>query len=150
MTSLITQGEQQLKLGLWSIALATFERAIALDETDGAAWEGNAAALKKLGRWGEAVEVEERLVRVRSRGIVLDSETLAKQWLNFGLQKETQGDMLGAIQDWEKAIEIKPDKHEAWSNRGNSLYALGRKEEAIVSYEKAIEFEPDYHEAWGL
>jgi Flp pilus assembly protein TadD len=55
MTSLITQG-QQLKLGLWSIALATFERAIALDETDVDAWEGKAgkaAALKKLGRWGK-------------------------------------------------------------------------------------------------
>jgi hypothetical protein len=43
MTSLITQGQQQLKLGLWSIALATFERAIALDETDVDAWEGGGA-----------------------------------------------------------------------------------------------------------
>jgi tetratricopeptide (TPR) repeat protein len=73
MTSLITQGQQQLKLGLWSIALATFERAIVLDETDMDAWEGEAAALKKLERWGEAVEIEERLVAVRSRGTVLDA-----------------------------------------------------------------------------
>ena len=43
MTSLITQGQQQLRLGLWSIALATFERAIALDEIDVDAWEGGGA-----------------------------------------------------------------------------------------------------------
>ena len=68
---------------------------------------------------------------------------LAERWFNSGLQKAMQGDMLGSIQDWEKAIEFKPDKHEAWSNRGILLDALGRKEEAIASYEKAIQFKPD-------
>ncbi|MCX5961931.1 MAG: CHAT domain-containing tetratricopeptide repeat protein [Cyanobacteria bacterium] len=73
---------------------------------------------------------------------------LAEQWFDSGLQKYMQGDMLGATQDWEKAIEIKPDDHKAWNNRGLSLNDLGRKEEAIASYEKAIEIKPDYHEAW--
>ena len=53
-----------------------------------------------------------------------------------------------AIASYDKAIEIKPDKHEAWSNRGISLDDLGRKEEAIASYEKAIEFKPDYDKAY--
>ncbi len=54
-----------------------------------------------------------------------------------------------AIASYDKAIEFKPDYHEAWSNRGNSLAALGRREEAIASYDKAIEVKPDYHEAWN-
>ena len=33
--------------------------------------------------------------------------------------------------------------HEAWSNRGFSLDALGRKEEAIGSFDKASEIKPD-------
>ena len=74
---------------------------------------------------------------------------LAERWLNSGLQKYDQGDMLGTIQDWEKAIEFKPDYHEAWYNRGLSLDDLGRKEEAIASYDKAIEFKLDNHEAWS-
>ena len=53
-----------------------------------------------------------------------------------------------SIASYEKAIEIKPDKHEAWSNRGVSLDDLGRKEEAIESYDKAIEFKPDYANAF--
>ncbi len=73
---------------------------------------------------------------------------LAEQWFDSGLQKYMQGDMLGATQDWEKAIEIKPDYHDAWFNRGISLADLGRKEEAIASYDKAIEIKPDDHAAW--
>ena len=33
--------------------------------------------------------------------------------------------------------------HKAWSNRGFSLDALGRKEEAIGSFDKASEIKPD-------
>ncbi|MER3435672.1 MAG: hypothetical protein C4288_20350, partial [Leptolyngbya sp. ERB_1_1] len=53
-----------------------------------------------------------------------------------------------AITSYDKAVEIKPDKHEAWNNRGVALSALGRKEEAITSYDKAVEIKPDYHKAW--
>ena len=42
----------------------------------------------------------------------------------------------------------KSSDHEAWSNRGFPLDALGRKEEAIASFDKAIEFKPDDHEAF--
>jgi len=53
-----------------------------------------------------------------------------------------------AIASYDKALKIKPDYHEAWYNRGNSLANLGRKVEAIASFDKAIEIKPDYHEAW--
>ena len=53
-----------------------------------------------------------------------------------------------AIASCDKALKIKPDKHEAWLNRGNALGNLGRWEEAIASYDKALEIKPDYHDAW--
>jgi len=74
---------------------------------------------------------------------------LAEQWFESGLQKAMQGDMLGSIQDWEKAIELKPHFYYAWSNRGTSLRALDRYEEAIVSFDKAIKLKPDLHETWN-
>ena len=37
----------------------------------------------------------------------------------------------------------KSSDHEAWSNRGFSLDALGRKEEAIGSFDKASEIKPN-------
>ena len=67
-----------------------------------------------------------------------------------------QGKLLFAAQEYEaalkafdKAVEFKPDKDEAWYNRGYALGELGRLEEAIASYDKATEFKPDYHQAWN-
>ena len=79
---------------------------------------------------------------------VANQEDLAEKWFDSGVQNGRQGDFLGSIQDFEKAIEIKPDYHQAWHWRGISLSALGRKEEAIMSYEKAIEIKPDDDAAW--
>ncbi|MGB7707931.1 MAG: tetratricopeptide repeat protein, partial [Microcoleus sp.] len=49
------------------------------------------------------------------------------------------------IASFDKALEIKPDYHEAWYNRGVALNNLGRIEKAIASWDKALEFKPDYH-----
>ena len=61
-------------------------------------------------------------------------------------------DNLGRLEEatasYDKALEIKPDLHEAWYNRGVALRNLGRVEEAIASYDKALEIKPDLHEAW--
>ncbi len=48
-----------------------------------------------------------------------------------------------AITNYKKALEIKPDKHEAWYGRGVCLSKLGRDEEGIASYDKALEIKPD-------
>ncbi len=54
-----------------------------------------------------------------------------------------------AIAAFQKAIDIKPDDHEAWNNLG-FVYADGLKnyEQAIAAYQKAINIKPDFHEAW--
>jgi tetratricopeptide (TPR) repeat protein len=53
-----------------------------------------------------------------------------------------------AILSYDKAIEFKPDFHQAWYNRGIALDDLGRNEEAILSYDKAIYIKTDLHEAY--
>jgi tetratricopeptide (TPR) repeat protein len=54
-----------------------------------------------------------------------------------------------AIASYEQALAIKPDKHEAFNNRGLALSALGRYEEALKSYEQALAIKPDKHEAFN-
>ncbi|AVH70043.1 tetratricopeptide repeat protein [Nostoc sp. 'Lobaria pulmonaria (5183) cyanobiont'] len=63
--------------------------------------------------------------------------------LHFAGQDNTK-----AIASYDQALKIKPDKHEAWYNRGNALDDLGRTEEAIASYDQALKFKPDDHQAW--
>ena len=97
---------------------------------------------------------EQRIDRIREIQSLIDEDQQSSSGkANLFLEK---GNILyadksqeEAIASYDKAIEFKPDYHEAWSNRGNSLDALGRKEEAIASYDKAIEFKPDYDKAWN-
>ncbi|WP_225902937.1 tetratricopeptide repeat protein [Pseudanabaena yagii] len=52
------------------------------------------------------------------------------------------------IASYDRAVEIKPDYHEAWYNRGIALDNLGRYEEEIASYDQAVAIKPDLHQAW--
>jgi len=82
-----------------------------------------------------------------------DSETLWRAtivrnpnaWLaynNLGVVL-TQKDVDGAIAQYRKALEIKPDYAEAHLNLGNILAARGQADEAIAQFRMALEFDPD-------
>ncbi|CCI31091.1 CHAT domain-containing protein [Microcystis sp. T1-4] len=70
-------------------------------------------------------------------------------WFQQGNQKYMNGDFLGAIASYDRALEIKPDFHLAWLIRGFALDNLGRFEKAIASWDRALEIKPDLHEAWN-
>jgi Tfp pilus assembly protein PilF len=67
-----------------------------------------------------------------------------------------------AVEKYERALQLKPDKHEALNNWGNALSDLARMKEgkeretlfgdAMEKYERALQIKPDKHEAlnnWG-
>jgi tetratricopeptide (TPR) repeat protein len=49
---------------------------------------------------------------------------------------------------YRKAIEIKPDLHEAFYTMGLAYFNKGENDKAIECYRKAIEIKPDKHEAF--
>ena len=53
------------------------------------------------------------------------------------------GNNEAAIACYDQALKIKPDKHEAFYNKGTALSALGRHEEAIACYQKSLTLLPD-------
>ena len=77
-------------------------------------------------------------------GVPLNSEDYFNRATDFYFK----GKYELAIKAIEKAIELKPDYAEAWSNKGVALGKLGRHDEELKAYEKAIELKPDYVEAW--
>ena len=77
------------------------------------------------------------------------NETKAELFSELGYLYNVRKDYKAAISSYDKAVEFKPDDHQAWYNRGISLDNLGRYEEAISSYDKAVEFKPDDHQAWN-
>lgn len=55
------------------------------------------------------------------------------------------GSLEEAIASYDKAIEFKPDDHEAWFNRGGPLMRLGRWKEGNESIQRAIDIKPEHY-----
>ncbi|MFN5893396.1 MAG: tetratricopeptide repeat protein, partial [Dolichospermum sp.] len=95
-------------------------------------------------------ETNQKIIEIQE--LITDTtanETKAELFFELGYLHNVRKDYQAAISSYDKAVEFKPDYHQAWYSRGNSLYNLGRYEEAISSYDKAVEFKPDDHEAWN-
>ena len=67
---------------------------------------------------------------------------------NRGLAHAAQGDLLAAIKDYDRAIELAPGYAPAYSNRGNARAVLGDMIRAHEDHEKALALDPGYVAAW--
>ncbi len=67
----------------------------------------------------------------------------------YGAALMGQGKLEEALKTFDKAIEIKPDFAEGYTNRGNVLKDLGQLEEALKSYNKAIKLNPGIVQAYS-
>ena len=73
---------------------------------------------------------------------------------NRGLARKQQGDLAGAIQDYDRAIELDPQDPTAYNNRGNVRAEQKDLAGAIQDYDRAIELDPQdptaYNNRGGL
>ena len=63
----------------------------------------------------------------------------AKDYYNSGVQKGESGDWSGAIEDFNKSIELAPNNADVYSNRGFAKIALGQKDSGCLDLSKAGE-----------
>ena len=63
--------------------------------------------------------------------------------------KFKQGDYVGAITDFDEAIQLKPDYAEAYNNRGLAKHELGDHAAALVDFDKAIQLKPGLSVAYN-
>jgi tetratricopeptide (TPR) repeat protein len=62
----------------------------------------------------------------------------AEDIVNRGLAKQRKGDLDGAIADYTKAIELKPDLAVAYVNRGNAKQAKSDLDGAIADFTGSV------------
>ena len=180
LTEKATRGERAIgeAMGVADVGdrleqLQSFERAIAIDEDSLAAWEEKAELLRKLGKWNEVVEVDEKITDLRmvdfyiAKGVELCdclgeyesaiayfNQALRLKpnsywaWCDRGVAFNKLKQYEESITSCEKAIEINPVYPEAWNLHGHALSESGKHEDSLISYKKAIELKPDLHEAW--
>jgi tetratricopeptide (TPR) repeat protein/DNA-dependent RNA polymerase auxiliary subunit epsilon len=82
------------------------------------------------------------------QSLVETPEIIANLLCQQGLLFVSGQQYTDAVASYGKALELQPVKHEAWNNRGNALFKLGRYEDAIASYDRAVAIQPEYHKAW--
>ena len=62
---------------------------------------------------------------------------------NRGLARKQQGDLAGAIQDYDRAIELDPQDPTAYNNRGGLYLELRAWERARSDYERRVALSPE-------
>ena len=77
------------------------------------------------------------------------SPAIALPFTNRGLAKKNQGDVDGAMADYDLAITANPGHGKAYLNRGNIYFNAGKHQQAIENHNKAIELEPSNQKAYS-
>jgi tetratricopeptide (TPR) repeat protein len=67
---------------------------------------------------------------------------------NRGIVLTEVGRHREAINDFDRAISLRPGFAGAFFNKANSLLLLGRPDETLVAYDKVLALKPDFAEAW--
>lgn len=105
------------------------------------------AVLAALGTATWRQEYIYRDLQVLWRDTIIKNPTCWMAHNNLGQLLRESGDLRGAIQQYELALQIKPDYAEAHYNLGNCFSQTGRFHDAIMQYEQALQYMPDYLEA---
>jgi tetratricopeptide (TPR) repeat protein len=80
--------------------------------------------------------------------VVISSCRSTPQHINLGQTKYEEGDIIGAIGEYTKAIQADPKNASAYFNRGMIYQEIGNLEKAHDDYSSALEFDPDNIEAY--
>ena len=155
--------------GQLEAALASYDRAVALDTGHSFAFCNRGVVLQKLRRLEAALDSYQKAVILNpcdalshyNKGAVLREmerleEALAsytqaivvspmyvEALCNRGILLQERGDWTAALNDYDRVIAINPDFVEAHANRGFVLLCLRQFAAAIASYNKAIALNPD-------
>jgi predicted O-linked N-acetylglucosamine transferase (SPINDLY family) len=116
-------------------ALASFDRAIEINERYAEAHCNRGTLLRDLGRLDEALKSYDRSIAIQPG--------LSLAYFNRGALLQHEGFFAEALTNYEKAIEIDPGSAAAHCNRGVLLGELERPEEGLASIDRAIALEPD-------
>ena len=131
-----SEGINFSKLGQYSDAVASYDKAVFIRPNNADAWLNRGIALDNLYRYSDAVASYDKAIVIRPND--------ADVWNNRGIALRKLGWYAEAVASYDKALAASPGYVDAWLNRGVALDYLGRYEDAIASYDKALALQPDH------
>jgi tetratricopeptide (TPR) repeat protein len=79
-----------------------------------------------------------------------NSSASAFDWLKYGNQLWRLGRFKEAVVALDRAIQLKPNFHQAFFVKGLALSSQDRFSEAIAAFDSATRLEPRFYEAWRM
>jgi tetratricopeptide (TPR) repeat protein len=158
------------RLGKLHEAIASYDKAIAIDERHADAYLGRGNVQQQLGQSSAALASYERAITLKSdyaeahcnRGVVLAElkqsdaalasfnraiairPDYAEAYWNRGMVLQERNQLGAALDSCNQAIALSPHSEKAHYNRGNVLLELNNLEMALESYNRAISINKDY------
>jgi tetratricopeptide (TPR) repeat protein len=131
-------GGQKLEAGDWNGAIEDFTRAIEISSR----LEGVKSSLSSPRTNGFTAASDDR------NNITVVDPLTANAYTSRGLARYRQGDVDGAIADWDAAIRLHPGLPRPYTNRGSARYLKGDLEGALADLDHAIQINPQLAEAY--
>jgi tetratricopeptide (TPR) repeat protein len=131
---LLDRGDTLFNQGKKQEAIALYDKSIALEPTNSAAY---------MSRGFARVDVDDKpgAIADYTKAIELDPKN-SYSYSSRGNVRSDLNDKPGAVEDLNKAISLDPKDAFAYSSRGHVHVDLGDKQKAIADYTKAIELDP--------
>jgi Tfp pilus assembly protein PilF len=124
----------ELNKGQIEEAIASFDKAISLDDKNALAYVGLGKAYSRKGDFEEAIASFDKAISLD------DKNALA--YVGLGYTYARKGDFEEAIASFDKAISLDDKNALAYVGLGNIYSRKGDFEEAIASFDKAISLDP--------
>jgi tetratricopeptide (TPR) repeat protein len=121
-------------------ALASFDRAIALQPDYAEAYNSRGIVLAIQNRFDDAIAGFDSAIALKP--------DYAEAHNNRGIVLHDLARLDDALASFDKAIALQPDNASAYNNRGVALQDTKRHDDALASYDTAIALKPDYAAAY--
>ena len=153
------RGKARAELGDYVEAIEDYSQALKLNSKNVFTYHDRANIKQKLGDYTGAIEDYNQVITKLKYGsftytyqtehglttttITPDDSYVYYVYNNRGWAKREQGDYTGAMEDFTRAIELKPDDTYGYKNRAAVKRELGNYDSAIEDYIQAIKLKPD-------
>lgn len=123
-------------------AIVAFQKALQLDPELVHAHNNLGTTYAQLRRWDDAIH--------EFRTVVNDPfyDTPELGFYNLGVALMEKGELIEAVQELHKAVQLRPNFGRALDKYGLALFRVNRVQEAVKQFKLAIETDPNYIEPY--
>jgi tetratricopeptide (TPR) repeat protein len=128
-------GFSHFNAGRYELAIADFDKAIALKPDDFYSYDIRGDAYAKLGQYAHAIENFDQAINLR--------KDAPATYSSRGFAHGALGQYDLAIADFSRAIALKPDYARTYSDRAEAYRLSGQSAASVADFEKVIALDPN-------